>query len=91
MNILNKLVLTEITFEDYVRINWNKSNLIGVSFLLNDNSVLDFSIEDGIEGFYYENEEDFLEEMYYEEDLFIWDDITIAGFPEVVKIHEWEW
>ena len=91
MDILNKLVLTEITFEDYIKIHWGYSGLTGVSFLLDDNSVIDFSIDDGIDGTFFENEEDFLDRMYFEEDEFIWNDIIIPGFPEIIKVHEWEW
>lgn len=91
MDILNKLVLTEITFEDYVKIHWGYSDFIGVSFLLDDNSVVDFNIDDGIDGTFFENEEDFLDGMYFEGDEFIWNDIKIPGFPEIIGVHEWEW
>ena len=91
MDILNKLVLTEITFEDFVKIHWGYSDFIGVSFLLDDNSVIDFNIDDGIDGTFFENEEDFLDEIFYEEDdEFIWKDIIIPGFPEIIKVYEWE-
>ena len=94
MDILNKLILTEITFEDYVKIHWGYSGLTGVSFLLYDNSVMDFNIDDGIDGTFFENEEDFLDRMsldgmYFEENEFIWNDIIIPGFPEIIKVHEW--
>ncbi len=91
MDILNKLILTEITLEDYVKIHWGYSDFIGVSFLLYDNSVMDFNINDGIDGTFFENKEDFLNGMYFEEDEFIWNDIIIPGFPEIIKVHEWEW
>ncbi len=91
MDILNKLILTEITFEDYVKIHWGYSDFIRVSFLLDDNSVMDFYIDDGIDGTFFENEEDFLDGVYFEEDEFIWNDIIIPGFPEIIKVHEWEW
>ena len=90
MDILNKLVLTEITFEDYVKIHWGYSDLTGVSFLLDDNSVIDFNIDDRLDETFFENEEDFLDGIYFEEDEFIWDDIKIPGFPEIIKVHEWE-
>lgn len=96
MDILNKLILTEITFEDYVKIHWGYSDFIGVSFLLDDNSVIDFNIDDEIDGTFFENEKDFLDGVYldgvyFEEDEFIWNDLIIPGFPEIIKVHEWEW